>query len=144
MCFVAVHRDDRGPVKYGDVVAIKAPGCRERFLGTREGQRLGFWRNLVGQSEKWVLLKATPKGVEDVAARGYFVRSGEGVLVQSLSGDLLLSLVESPNGNSIRLVHRDRAWAANEMFQVQWFGSEPTPYWLSQRPYLRCVLFSYM
>ena len=25
-----IIRDDKGPVKYGDVVALKAPACRER------------------------------------------------------------------------------------------------------------------
>ena len=108
-----------------------------RFLGIRDGQRLGFWRNLVGQNEKWVVLKGTAKGMEDTAARGFLVRCGDGVLLQTLTGDLLLSLMETSNGHTVRLVHRDRAWACGEMWQVQWFGAEPSPYWLQQRPYLR-------
>ncbi len=111
--------------------------ARSRFLGIRDGQRLGFWRNLVGQNEKWVVLKGTSKGVEDPTARGFLVRCGDGVLLQTLTGDLLLSLMETSNGHSVRLVHRDRAWACGEMWQVQWFGAEPSPFWLQQRPYLR-------
>lgn len=102
----------------------------------RDG-KLGFWRAVIGQPERWVVLKGTTKGMEDTAARGYFVRCGEGLLLQTLTGELLLSLMETANGHSVRLVHRDRAWAGNEMWQVQWFGAEPSPYWLSRRPYLR-------
>lgn len=30
-----------------------------RLLGLKEGNKLGFWRNLLGQGEKWQILKAS-------------------------------------------------------------------------------------
>lgn len=95
-----------------------------RYLGLKEGSKLGFWRNLVGQGEKWLILKAaTTIGVqssntangsnnssysisginsgdsnscEDMQSRGKYVRIGDAILIQTVKSDHLLGLHEVP------------------------------------------------
>lgn len=107
----------------------------QRFLGTRDGVRLGFWRNLMGQSEKWLILKGTSRGVEDINARGSYVRCGDFIMLQTLEG-MTLSLADGVDGKSAKLVHKDRIGAGGELWQIDWAGSQPTPQWMSSRPYL--------
>lgn len=47
----------------------------------------------------------------------------------------LVSLHEGIDGAEARLVHRDRTGLGGELFQIDYYGSQPTPYWAS-RPYL--------
>jgi hypothetical protein len=58
------------------------------FLGLKEGSRLGFWRNLIGQGEKWQLLKAAgaPSAVSHTATGVYGGGVGMSVGSSMLSG----------------------------------------------------------
>lgn len=152
------YKDDRGPIKYGSLLAIKAPAAKERILGIRDGTKLGFWRNLVGAGEKWLIHKAGPTAhstiptmahgaglitrhgrgrVEELGSRGKFVRLGEQILVQTAKSENLLSLQPSPTGDTeeICLVFKDRAALSAESFQLEQAGSIPLPHWC-KRPYL--------
>lgn len=63
-CFVFVNadiREDVSCIKYGMTVALKVPAAKERLLGVREGTKPGFWRNLIGQGEKWVILQGSSR-----------------------------------------------------------------------------------
>ena len=61
----------------------------------REGTKPGFWRNLIGQGEKWIILQASnSRGSEELGSRGHFVRTGDRILLQAVSSDSLLSLYE--------------------------------------------------
>ncbi len=68
--------------------------------GIRESSKLGFWRNLIGQNEKWTILKAssgrhhmlgqpTTAGtsssmvLEDMTSRGKKVHIGDNILLQA-------------------------------------------------------------
>jgi len=85
-----------------------------RLLGLRDGNKLGFWRHVIGQGEKWQIIKAniatTPAsftsnttntnssshylGTEDVTARNQFVRIGDPILIQTYKSDYFLSVHE--------------------------------------------------
>ena len=128
-------REDRSCIKYGDCIALRSPAANERFLATRDTSRLGFWRNLIGQGEKWILLKGTERGVEAKQSRGQYARTGD--LIMLLSGaDMLLSLSEGVGGRHVKLVHKDRVGVGGEVWQLDWAGGQPEPQWLQQRPYL--------
>ena len=106
------QKDDSGPIKYGMVVGIKAPAAKEKLLGIREGTKLGFFRNLVGQGEKWCILKGVtsnyPLGIgsppsssialgrgascEEAGSRGTFVLLGDMVMLQTFKSDHYLCL----------------------------------------------------
>ena len=110
--------------------------CR---IGTDiNGSKVGFVRNLVGQAEKWVILKANTSitspsagvstgmgnsklntysgnrrfmgGEEEPNSIGNYVRIGDHVLLQAIppSSDYIISLHESANGRDIRLQHKDK------------------------------------
>lgn len=87
-----------------------------RLLGLRDGNKLGFWRHVIGQGEKWQILKAnttgspapslslshsgpvagsTVIGSEDINARGRYVRIGDSILLQTFKSDHYLSLQET-------------------------------------------------
>ena len=82
------NRDDTGPICYGMPIAVKAPAAKEKFLGVRDG-RIGFWRNLIGKAEKWVVYKcssatfgfnsvsSSARGIEERNSRGTFLRIGK-------------------------------------------------------------------
>lgn len=159
---------------------ISSVTTRDRLLGLRDGTKLGFWRNLVGQGEKWVILKAQaatsgsgfyqqssggkgPLGrvsCEESGSRGCIVRLGDSVLLQTNKSDHLLTLqwnhpfhqtahgltssAASPaaSSSSVELVYRDRLGSGSginelEFWQIEQFGSIPTPLWFRNRPYLR-------
>lgn len=85
-----------------------------RLLGLRDGSKLGFWRNLVGQGEKWVVLKAATVATgglyyqqaaaatgsnssskvsfEEPNSKGSAVRLGDMILLQTFKTDHLLTL----------------------------------------------------
>lgn len=59
-----------------------------RLLGLRDNTKLGFWRPLIGQGEKWTILKAQHLAtrnstMEDVSARGQIMKLGDSILFQS-------------------------------------------------------------
>lgn len=132
-----------------------------RLLGLKEGSKLGFWRNLVGQGEKWQVLKASAnqvtnaaggssggtaahlsrisRGCEDLSSRGMYMRLGDAILLQTYKSDHLLSLYEALGGPEARLVYRDRAGLGCEAWQVEQFGSVGLPAWYHSRPYLRYI-----
>ena len=119
--------------------------CR---LGTDiNGSKLGFVRNLVGQAEKWVILKANTGnpslsaglfsgtagankvggyssrrlsgGEEEPHSSGSFVRIGDHVLLQAIppSSDYIVSLHESADGRDIRLQHKDKVSVSRSLFR---------------------------
>jgi hypothetical protein len=51
----AERRDDRGPVAYGDVVALRSRAARERFLAQGQRGELHFARVHIGKAEQWVV-----------------------------------------------------------------------------------------
>lgn len=92
-----------------------------RLLGLRDGTKLGFWRNLVGQGEKWVLLKAatvatggryyqqtaansgkgaTRVSYEEANSKGTVVHLGDMILLQTFKTDNLLTLQIGAGGPS--------------------------------------------
>jgi hypothetical protein len=81
-------------------------------------------------------LKGSARGLEEKNTRGTFVRTGDMIMLLSMS-DMLLSVSEAVGGWSPKLVHKDRVGVGGEVWQVEWTRSQPTPVWLSQRPYLR-------
>ena len=70
----AMVRDDKGPVRYGDVVGLRSRLARGRCLGVRDAAFAGedeapaFRRALVGAGERWEVLSAADAG--SAAARG--------------------------------------------------------------------------
>lgn len=127
-------------------IAIRAPAAKERLLSLRESSKLGFHRNLIGQGEKWVILKAHTPGAgsaqrssscEDVDARGDFVRVGDLILLQTASSDQLLAVHESAAGTESRLVPKGSGGLglSGEIWQLELFLAQPLPTWLN-RPYL--------
>lgn len=146
----AESREDSSPARYGMAVCIRAPGAKDRLLGVREGTKLGYWRSLMGQGEKWSILKGTHHGraAELPKSRGQYVRQGDFILLQSgtvtqspssassiMTNEHLMSLYEGVQGAEIRLVHKDRAGLGAELWQVDLFGAQPLPAW-ADRPYL--------
>ena len=138
-------------MKYGDTVCIKSLASKDRllvfplgitshtwcrFLGIRDGSRLGFWRSLIGTGEKFLILRASPRGTELRNTRGSFARIGDRLLLMTTS-ELLLTISETISGTAAGLVHKDRAGVGGEVWQVERLGCVPTPLWLTERPYLR-------
>lgn len=126
--------------------------------------KLGFVRNLAGNAEKWVVLKAYTAnsdahlgissstqgpgqlrgGVrritgceEEPASRGSFVRTGDHILLQSSAPatDYVISLFESAEGRDMRLQHKDRVLSGYDSWQVELHGEPSLPSWY-KRPYL--------
>lgn len=145
------ENSENAPIKYGTVIAIKSPWSKERLLGIRDGSKLGFWRHVVGQGEKWMILKAnssysssaslaTPwhySGTEDVSARGSYVRMGDSILFQTFKSEHFLSIHEHSLKEEIRLIYRERTGLGSEVWQLEMFGAVPLPSWYQTRPYLR-------
>ena len=103
--------------------------------------KLGFVRNLAGQAEKWLILKADTAnsnaslGIssnnngktssssgrrvtgceEEPNSYGTFVRIGDHILLQPVlsSNDHLISLYESSEGREIRIQHKDKVYLYN-------------------------------
>mmetsp|Transcript_6119 Transcript_6119/g.9233 ORF Transcript_6119/g.9233 Transcript_6119/m.9233 type:complete len:1075 (-) Transcript_6119:183-3407(-) len=131
----ADQKENREGIRFGDVVAIKSPAGKERYLGTRDSSRLGFWRHFIGQGERWTILKGSSRGQEEKQTRGMYVRTGDLLLLQNGS-DMLLTLSEGVDGRAAKLVHKDRSGLGGEVWQIDWCGCQPTPQWMKQRPYL--------
>jgi hypothetical protein len=94
-------------------------------LGLRDGNKLGFWRNLVGQGEKWVVLKActvatggqyyqqaaaatgsngnSKVSFEEPNSKGTAVRLGDMILLQTFKTDNLLTLQTAAGAVSMML-----------------------------------------
>jgi len=123
--------------------------------------KLGFVRNLAGNAEKWVVLKAytansdanlgiSAQGPgqmrggrrisgceEEPGSRGSFVRTGDHLLLQSCppASDYVISLFESAEGRDIRLQHKDKVLSGYDSWQVELHGEPSLPSWY-KRPYL--------
>lgn len=102
---------------------------------------------------------------EEAGTRGSVVRVGDVILLQTYKSDHLLTLQMSssgismssppgggkfltntdnvPSASSVGLVYRDRSGNSGmglvdaEFWQIEPFGSIPTPLWCTNRPYLR-------
>ena len=112
-------------------------------MGIRDGSRLGFWRHVLGQGEKWQLVKGSPtSGTEEPHTRGTYVRSSDHVMLKSPHTDMLVGVSEgSSDGRGVRLVHRERAFGGAEVWQLHWASAVPLPSWMATRPYLKyCML----
>jgi hypothetical protein len=129
--------------------------CR---IATNDGvNKVGFVRNLAGQAEKWVILKAYTSqsmvtasdlggvrshrrvgGEEEPGSLNRFVRSGDHILLQPTApmAEYLLSLHEGADGREIRLQHREKVVHGFEFWQVELHGGPSLPSWY-RRPYLR-------
>lgn len=75
LCYymLVLCREDTGPIRYGQTIYLRSSFAKERLLcriGANEGStRVGFVRNLAGQAEKWVILKAAQP--HSFGSRGY-------------------------------------------------------------------------
>jgi hypothetical protein len=86
-----------------------------RLLGLKDGTKLGFWRHVGGNNDKWIILKAnnanllsnpltssnvsgvlphTSLIMEDSSARGKYVRIGDTILIETLKSKHVLALME--------------------------------------------------
>lgn len=158
MILIDLHLSkDQECLRYGMTVAIRSPASKDRYglenhflplivsslssdrlLGIKDGKP-GFYRNLVGQGEKWIVLKGLPsgRGPEDVDSRGKYVRVGDLVLLQAAASEQLLIMHEGVKGSEAKFIHRDSAGVlGNELWQIELFRSQSNPLWLN-RPYLR-------
>lgn len=148
-------KDDKDYLRYGMTVSIRAPAAKERYdscnlvsavlqlirlLGvSKTDSKPGFYRNLVGSNERWLILKGSTagRGAEDIDSRGKYVRVGDLVLLQTASSEQLLTLYEGATGSDARFIHRDTGgYLGDELWQMELFRSQPQPLWLN-RPYLR-------
>eukprot|EP01035_Chromulina_nebulosa_P022363 gene22363-28957_t len=135
-------RDDISPIRYGMTVGIKSSSAKDKLLGIKESKP-GFYRNLIGQGEKWIILKGKSSslnqyslGSEDIDSRGQYVRIGDLILLQTFSSSQLLTLYEGASGSEAQLQHRESSSLLGyEMWQIELFSSQPIPVWLN-RPYL--------
>lgn len=113
---------------------------------------MGFWRNLIGQSEKWTVLRAagnSGSSASKLSSRGRVVHIGDPILLQagpllsreqtasvlSLS-ELVLALHEGPDGVAPLLTPKERTGLGAETWILESFGSPPLPLFFN-RPYLR-------
>lgn len=87
-----------------------------------------------------MLLKGTPKGLEEKSTRGQFVRTGALIMLQNTASDMILSLYEGAEGRSGKLIHKDRTGTGGEVWQIDWTAGQPYPQWTTQRPYLRYLV----
>lgn len=130
-------KDHSTALRYGMTLTIRAPGAKDKLLGIKESKP-GFYRNLVGQGERWVILKGsmTGRSFEDIEARGQYVRCSDLIILQSHMTEQFLSWHEGLQGNEAKLISRDSAGVlGEELWQVELFRSQSIPLWMN-RPYL--------
>lgn len=139
-CLVFVNadqREDQGHIRYGMTISCRAPGAKERFLGVKELTKLAFFRNLIGQGEKWIILKGSTsiRGSEDIEGRGDYVRVGDLIVLQTASSEQFLAIHEGVGGTEARLIPKGAGGLGGELWQLELFRSQPLPTWMN-RPYL--------
>lgn len=95
-CFILVNpeeRNDTGPIRYGQSIALRVQAAKERYLGVRSLGNdsnehslgtTGFYRNIVGQAERWAMLPGD-EGSNSSQIGGRFVRSGEMVQIATMN-----------------------------------------------------------
>ena len=129
-----------GYVRYGMTVACRAPGAKDRFLAVKEATKLAFYRPLIGQGEKWIILKGSNSlrgtSSEATESRGDFVRVGDLIMLQTASSDQLLAIHEGVDGIEGKLIPKGVSGLGGELWQVELFRSQSLPLWM-HRPYLR-------
>ena len=118
--------------------------------------RVGFVRNLAGNAEKWVILKALTSTSVDSGAGGFnmrsvrssgseeepgsfntFVRNGDHVVLQAVAPkDYILAMHEGIEGREVRMQHKDKVIHSYDHWQIEIHGGPSLPSW-HKRPYLR-------
>lgn len=118
--------------------------------------RVGFVRNLAGNAEKWIILKAlTPTyvennvggfGVHGVRRSGSeeepgsfntFVRNGDHVVLQAVvPKEYILALHEGIEGREVRMQLKDKVIHSYDQWQIEFHGGPSLPSW-HKRPYMR-------
>lgn len=138
------NKEDLNAVRYGMTVSIRSHYARDRFLGIKEGNKVGFWRNLIGQGEKWIVLKKHSLTEQikypsefGMSNKDYenFIHSSDTIILQSVIGNSVLCLHEGTDGAEAKLVSKDRTVLGNDTWQIVQFGSQPLPAWYI-RPFL--------
>ena len=147
----AMVRDDKGPVRYGDVVGLRSRLARGRCLGVRDAAFAGedeapaFRRALVGAGERWEVLSAADAGsaaARGAAAprRGDVVRSGDSVNLRApRAGDAYLRRRAGAAGaDDAAELGRGGADGpgADGAWRLAAAGAPHWSRWLDDRPYL--------
>ncbi|KAJ8607282.1 hypothetical protein CTAYLR_009519 [Chrysophaeum taylorii] len=124
-------REDRGPIRFGDAIALRSRLAREKCVGSADDDgSVTFTRNLVGAAERWELV---PSGTGRVRRRGDVARSGDAVMLRSARGDGFLGAVEGSKADVCWLV---REPSAATVWQLGAAGAPHWPRWHDDRPYL--------
>lgn len=109
--------------------------------------RLCFLRSLVGQGERWTIVKASTVGrhvEEENGSEGQFVRVGDSILLRTCAPmpTYYIGLNESVDGMDARLISADRIGTVG-VWQIELHGIQALPSW-STRPYLRYVFIAHL
>ncbi|CAM9602626.1 unnamed protein product [Chrysoparadoxa australica] len=122
-------RDDKGPVRYGDTVAVRSRVARERFLALTPSSELIFSRVHIGQVEQWTI---TGK------QSGKLVRAGEQICLKHASSQKHLSLHRDPAGElSLTATEADASPVGQQDgWYIMLSGTPFYPPWNVSRPYL--------
>ena len=144
----AMVRDDKGLVRYGDVVGLKSRLARGRCLGVRDAAFAGpdeapaFRRALLGAGERWEVLSAADVGSNaarggKVPKRGDVVRSGDCINLRASRDDVYLRRRDGAGDDAAGLGRggadgpgADGAWRLCAAGAPHWSR------WLDDRPYL--------
>ena len=120
-------REDRGHVRFGDMVALRSRLAREKCLAANDADdEVGFLRSLVGNAERWeiVPVAGSPK------RRGDAVESGDSVGLRSVRTDLFLGVILEDKRYEACLLRDASPW------QIFSTGAPFWPSWHDDRPYL--------
>lgn len=107
--FCPIETKEAKYIRYGSVVFLKSFYSKERYLGIKDGSKLGFFKHIPGQSEKWVLSKASEsyistlsssntlvpnnEGIVDMKSKGKYVRLGDVVILQAYKSGKFLFFI---------------------------------------------------
>lgn len=127
-------REDRGPVRFGDAIALRSRLAKEKCLGTgdEDGSVL-FTRNLIGAAERWELLPGTLLTSARVRRRGDVVLSGDAVSLRTVRGDGYLAALD---GTKADVCWINREISAATAWQMTLAGAPHWPTWHDDRPHL--------
>lgn len=127
-------REDRGPVHFGDAIALRSRLAKEKCLGScdEDGSVL-FTRNLIGAAERWELLPGTLPTSARVRRRGDVVLSGDSVSLRSVRGDGYLAAID---GARTDVCWINREISAATAWQMTLAGAPHWPTWHDDRQHL--------